>query len=863
MKRVFSLIVAAVFVASLVPPANAQTEAQQVGTAYAQITNDRIVLGNALVERRWQRQDFRTTQLIDKRNIDGVTGGGTRDFRLLVGTTEIGSESFDVAGAAATPIEGGLRLTIELASPTITATRVVDVYEGIAGFRTQMTITPLTPMALRGYTLDEANVGDSVSTTIHAFRAGADWREPTWSGPAMSLGDKHAGTWRDTRAGGPGQAIDGAAQWISSANGGHSLFMVMERNDWPSSRAAYSGGTSRLIVDYSADLIILGPFEEDAHAENPRAGQTPGRHRPLEPLTPFALEGSFTGFGTDPDDEPWQFYKYLTGHRLDPYDSEITFNTNGTDDNIRSDGAKDDAVEEVIAEVAPKARRLGIETFILDDGWQARSGDWEPDCGTAAGQPNTDPRWDGSSTSKFRPRYTDCTFSKVRELIAPMELGLWMSPMHFHPRSATYLSHPEWACKPVGDGVGALSLITPSGGSNDAGLGTWSTHPDLMAHVQSRIQNAIDRWGVTYFKFDFLVWLDCAGQGDMYDYKEAFMAMVDRLITSNPEVTFEIDETNDYRLFPFESVTRGPSWFQNGSPSPDRLLHNLWNLSPYVPAYSLGQHFLGGIDWTRVASETRAAVVDRSMAIALPSHLTFFSDLRKLPDEVADLAKPWADFYAANRQHFTQMTYPLLSDPIVKDWTALQTWDPEQAHGALLAFRQESVAPTKTIALRNVPPGMAFDLVEAPTGNHFGTFTSEQLSTGIEIPIATPGGARVFVISPVQVEEFDPTTTLTYSGETVVKIGDSFSLEAALVGSDGPIPGASLAFTFRGVTYLATTGSDGRAVVRGIKATGPPGPYEVLVSYAGSDRYRASATQATVSITAGRIGSSQGASQPS
>ena len=67
-------------------------------------------------------------------------------------------------------------------------------------------------------------------------------------------------------------------------------------------------------------------------------------------------------------------------------------------------------------------------------------------------------------------------------------------------------------------------------------------------------------------------------------------------------MTLQIDETNDYRLFPFESVARGPSWFQNGSPPPEQLLHNLWNLSPYVPAFSLGQHFLGGKAWSATRS---------------------------------------------------------------------------------------------------------------------------------------------------------------------------------------------------------------------------------------------------------------------
>ena len=111
-----------------------------------------------------------------------------------------------------------------------------------------------------------------------------------------------------------------------------------------------------------------------------------------------------------------------------------------------------------------------------------------------------------------------------------------------------------------------MNALDPDSGSNEAGIGLWSTA--AIPHVESRIRRAIEQWGVEYFKFDFLVWLDCAGNGDIYSYKDAFVAMLDRLRRDHPEVTFQIDETNDYRLFPFESVARGPSWFQNGSPEP-------------------------------------------------------------------------------------------------------------------------------------------------------------------------------------------------------------------------------------------------------------------------------------------------------
>ena len=848
MRRLTSALLA---LALIVPFTSAATAAEPLeetsGTTYVRVDDSEVVIGNALVERTWRRAGLATISMVDKR--DGTVEAGTSpDFRLMVGDpqAEITSELFDVAAVNVIEIEGGLRAVLDLTGPSMNATRTVEVYEGIAGFRTQTTLQPLSPLVLRGYTLEEAAVGNEVAPTIHAFRAGADWREPDWAGPEMSLGDPHAGTWRDTRSAGTGETLRGAGQWISTETGGHSLFMVMERNDWPSSRVAYEAGSQSLVVDYSADIVILGPLEESGHMENPRAGDAPGRHRVILPTEPFELESAFTGFGSNPDDEPWQFHKFLTNHRLDRYDNEVTFNSNGTDANIRSDGAKDDMVEEVIEQVAPKAKELGIETFILDDGWQARSGDWVPDCGTEPGGSDNDPRWDGTAaTAKFGPRYSDCNFERVRELIAPMELGLWMSPMHFHPRSDAYMNNPQWGCKPVGDGIGATSILQPSGGSNDAGLGTWSVNPDLMSHIESRIQTAIDEWGVTYFKFDFLVWLDCAGENDMWQYKEAFIAMLDRLIAENPHVTFQIDETNDYRLFPFESVSRGPSWFQNGSPPPDRLLHNLWNLAPYVPTASLGQHFLGGRQYNNYP-------VDTLMAISLPGHLTFFSDLRDVPSNVIQQARPWLDFYKAERENFTQLTYPLLNDPLEKNWTALQTWNPETGSGALLAFRQQADDATKNIALRNVPANMSFDLFEGPTGAHVGTVTSEQLRNGIDVTIGSKDGARVLVIEPASTEEFDPTTTLVYDGDTRVRAGETATLAATLVGSDGPVAGAPITFTFRGQTFTATTDDGGRATASVRRVPGPLGDYAVTASYSGDDRYRGSSTSAVLSVV-GRL----------
>jgi hypothetical protein len=295
-------------------------------------------------------------------------------------------------------------------------------------------------------------------------------------------------------------------------------------------------------------------------------------------------------------------------------------------------------------------------------------------------------------------------------------------------------------CRPVGDALLAYNTAEPEDSSNEAGIVTWGQ--DALPHVEARLVDAIENWGVRYFKWDFMAWLDCAGQGDIYTFREALLAMLDRLQAKYPDVTFQIDETNDYRLFPYESVARGPSWFQNGSPEYHQLLHNIWNLSPWVPAWSLGQHFLGGKPYEKHPVATL-------MAAALPSHLTFFSDLREIPAPVIEQARPWVRFYRRHRKLLAQMTHPLLADPLEKKWTALQSWDPERGRGALLAFRQQDERAAIRIKLRNVPRGRRFELLRGPRARLVGVVKSSALRRGLRVRLKKDA-ARVLLIRPVR-----------------------------------------------------------------------------------------------------------------
>ena len=745
MRRGLLLTLIATLAAFALPPAAGAVE----DDTYARVEEKQVVLGNSLVERRWSRDQLRTTALVDRRDGGLTWSRSSREFELRAGPATIGSEQFKVDSATIAPLpKGGLRVTMAISGPALTGTRVAEVYPGVAGFRTQTTLTSPVALTLNEVVLESHTIGDKVKPTIHALRAGADWRDSSWQGPTpddaypgppTSLGDPHAGDWRDTRTAAAGTPLQGSAEWFDGDMAGRRLFMVMERNDFPSSWVEYDGATARLRLQFARDVIDLGPFEEQFHVENPNPAG--GRTRTMQPGQPFAFEATFTGVGSGDGDAEWQWSKYLFSHRLDPhYAHAITFNSDKNDGNRISTGAKDDTNIQAVRELAPIAKRLGVETFVLDDGWQARSGDWCPD------SPQCPEPRAASQPDKFGPRFPDDQFKAVREAIAPMRLGLWMSPLHFHPSANTWKQHPDWICQPLGNALLLYNLADQEGGSNEPGLVTWSNA--VLGHIESRVRTAIVDWGVRFFKFDFMAWLDCAGTNDLYEMKEAFVAMLDRVHKDHPDVTLQIDETNDYRLFPFDSVTRGPSWFQNGTPEVKQLVHNVWMLSPFVPGFSLGQHTLSARSDAKTDPDTIKENVDTVMAAALPSYITFWTDLRTYPAAVVDRAATWLSFYKRFRGELSQMTYPLLDDPLKGGWTALQAWDPEQARGALYAFRQGADQSTRRIALRNVPPGLRFDLLEAPSGDRVARVTSAELRGGIDVQIAEKGLARVLVIVP-------------------------------------------------------------------------------------------------------------------
>ena len=293
----------------------------------------------------------------------------------------------------------------------------------------------------------------------------------------------------------------------------------------------------------------------------------PARHRVVVP--PLALEPVFTGVALDGDDEPWQHWVVpLRATACRRGRRAVTFNTQQRRRQPHLDrrqGRRRLRDVPATARHRPPPRRGDVRVRRRLAGPLRRLVRRLAGLPRAAGRPvppplpRPDVRRGPGRARRHGARAVD-----VADAL----------PHQLRRRSP---ANPQWTCTPTRRRRRRRSpRCSPRTVPTKPGIGTWNPLAIGSTRTASRSAHRLHRgadprgrsttYGARYFKFDFLVWLDCVGVApvDMYAYREAFVAMLDRLIADHPDVTFQIDETNDYRLFPFESIARGPSWFQNG-----------------------------------------------------------------------------------------------------------------------------------------------------------------------------------------------------------------------------------------------------------------------------------------------------------
>ncbi|QUH01996.1 alpha-galactosidase [Saccharopolyspora erythraea] len=172
-----------------------------------------------------------------------------------------------------------------------------------------------------------------------------------------------------------------------------------------------------------------------------------------------------------------------------------------------------------LRELADVAARVGVERFVLDDGWfrhrrddQAGLGDWYVD-------------------EQVWPEGLHPLVDHVRG--QGMEFGLWVEPEMINPDSDLYRAHPDWVLAP-----GTGELPPPSRYQQVLDLAI----PDAYTHILERLDALLTEYAIGYLKWDHnrdLVAAGHAGRPGVRAQTLALYRLLDELRSRHPGVEIE------------------------------------------------------------------------------------------------------------------------------------------------------------------------------------------------------------------------------------------------------------------------------------------------------------------------------------
>ena len=281
---------------------------------------------------------------------------------------------------------------------------------------------------------------------------------------------------------------------------------------------------------------------------------------------------------------------------------------------------------DTLADLATRAADLGVERYVLDDGWflgraddTAGLGDWIPD--PAA--------W---------PHGLAPLAEHVRGL--GMEFGLWVEPEMINEDSDLARAHPDWILR-------ARAELPPRF-RNQQVLNL--ANPEAFAHILEVLDTLVTDLDVTYLKWDHNRDLIDAGHPEtgapaVHDQTLAVYNLIDQLRHRHPELEIESCASGGGRvdLGILERTDRVHTSDNHDPLDRSRMLR--WT-GLLVPPEMLGSHVA-----SPVSSVTgRTSDLHTRCAIAFLGHFGVEWDIRELSDDDAVILARWIFAYRQHRQ---------------------------------------------------------------------------------------------------------------------------------------------------------------------------------------------------------------------
>ncbi|USD66105.1 alpha-galactosidase [Vibrio sp. SCSIO 43136] len=221
-----------------------------------------------------------------------------------------------------------------------------------------------------------------------------------------------------------------------------------------------------------------------------------------------------------------------------------------------------------ILSMASQAADMGVERFIIDDGWfkkrngdNAALGDWFLD------------------QDKY-PNGLEPIIEHVNQL--GMEFGLWFEPEMINPDSDLFRQHPEWV-------LGVEGYDQPKGRNQYA---IDLQNQDAFDYLLERLDHFLSQYNIAYIKWDMnreIVQPAHNGQAAGYGQVKRYYALVDKVRSKHPNVEIESCAAGGGRI-DFEVLKRTHRfWASDNNDALERQTIQK-GMSYFFPSEVMGSH---------------------------------------------------------------------------------------------------------------------------------------------------------------------------------------------------------------------------------------------------------------------------------
>ncbi len=238
------------------------------------------------------------------------------------------------------------------------------------------------------------------------------------------------------------------------------------------------------------------------------------------------------------------------------------------------EGVYYDFTEDTLVEMAAAARDLGVELFVLDDGWFGERDD------------DTSSLGDWFVDQRKLPGGLQAVAQRVVDL--GLQFGLWIEPEMVNPRSRLFAEHPEWALgvpgRPRTESRQQLVLDL--------------ARPEVVDHLFRMLRDVLAGAPITYVKWDmnrsltepYSAALPPDRQGELFH--RHILGAYDlwrRLTEAFPEILFESCASGGGRFDPGMLAFAPQAWTSDDTDAVERLAIQ-WGTSLAYPLSSMGAH---------------------------------------------------------------------------------------------------------------------------------------------------------------------------------------------------------------------------------------------------------------------------------